>query len=143
MNWREEAAGRLENYRHMKNAASSIRKEIKRLEMEAASLKGSSADRVCVPGTAGRREDRLLNNLVRRQELEDSLEQVRLWVDATDGALATLHSEEHQLLDRIYIRGDWGNVTELAQELGMERSTIYRKRDDALRKFTVALYGKS
>ena len=31
----------------------------------------------------------------------------------------------------------------LCTELGMEQSSIYRKRDEALRHFTVAMYGFS
>lgn len=143
MNWKEEAAQRLGDYRYMRNAMGSIQRELKRLEKEATALKSLAMDRVCVPNAAGRKEDRLLNNLVRRQQLSDSLVQVELWLDSTDAALKCLQTEERQILDRIYIRADWGNATELAADLGMERSTIYRRRDDALRKFTVALYGKS
>lgn len=143
MNWKEEAAQRLGDYRYMRNAQGSIHREIKRLEKEAAALKSLNLDVVCTPNAPGRKEDRLLNNLVRRQQLEDSLEQVELWIDATDTALDCLKAEERQVLDRIYIHGDWGSATELAADLGLERSSLYRRRDDALRKFTVALYGKS
>ena len=83
-----------------------------------------------------------LNNMIRRQELSDALDQAVLWVDITDHALGCLEDQEKELLVRIYIEGDWGNVTQLAQDLGMERSTVYRRRDEALRKFTVAMYGK-
>ncbi|MCD7860112.1 MAG: hypothetical protein LUH51_08170 [Firmicutes bacterium] len=34
-----------------------------------------------------------------------------------------------------------GNVDRLCGDLACEQSTVYRKRDKALRHFTIALYG--
>lgn len=143
MNWKEEAAQRLGDYRYMRHAVHSLHRELKRLQLEAIALKSLTMDSACTPGAGGRKEDRLLNNLVRRQQLEDSLEQAELWISTTDDALACLMPEEKRLLERMFLEGDRGNATELAQQMGLERSTLYRRRDDALRKFAVALYGRS
>ena len=59
MNWKEEAAQRLGDYRYMRNAQGSIHREIKRLEKEAAALKSLNLDVVCTPNAPGRKEDRL------------------------------------------------------------------------------------
>ena len=140
MNWKEEAAQRLMDYKPMRTSVTSLRRELKRLEMEATALRSGTVQMGGRGG--GSREDRQLNNLIRRQELDAALEHAVLWVKTTEYALSCLDNHEQELLDRIYIRGDWGNVTQLAQDLGMERSTVYRRRDEALRKFTVAMYGK-
>ena len=139
MNWKEEATQRLMDYKPVRVSLNSMRRELKRLEMEATALRSGT---VQMGGGCGCREDRQLNNMIRRQELSDALDQAVLWVDITDHALGCLEDQEKELLVRIYIEGDWGNVTQLAQDLGMERSTVYRRRDEALRKFTVAMYGK-
>ena len=140
MNWKEEAIQRLTDYETMCTSVTGMRKEIKRLELEAQSL--SSSGLVRIGAGIDNREDRKINNLVRRGELSEALQQAALWVDVTDHALGCLNSQERQLLSSMYIRGDWGNASQLAQQLGIERSTVYRKRDDALRKFTLAMYGR-
>lgn len=143
MNWREEAVQRLSDYRYVRNSIRSMQNQIKQLQMEAEGIKSRSFDQISVPGNAGRREDRLLNNLVCRQQLEQAVEQADLWVQITDQALQSLMPEDKQLLDQIYIQGERANVTDIAAQMGMERSTIYRRKDEALRRFTVALYGVS
>ena len=34
-----------------------------------------------------------------------------------------------------------GNVDRLCEELGIEKAMVYRRKEFALRKFTIALYG--
>ncbi len=138
MNWKEEAVQRLMDYKAVSNSVGAMRKELRRLELEAESLGGSGVFRMGSGGQSG--DDRKMNNLVRRGELSDALQQAALWVDVTDHALGCLDREEQELLSAIYITG--GNVTQVARQRGMERSSIYRRRDEALRRFTVAMYGK-
>ena len=143
MRWKEEAVERLESYSAMERAVQTIPQELKRLEMEATTLRGSAMGGTgCRMGRGGQ-EDLLLDNMVKRQELERTLEQARLFIRITDQALAVLLPEEKQLMEQLYICPKWGNVNQLTVDLGMARATVYRKRDEALRKFALALYGKA
>ena len=83
----------------------------------------------------------LLNNLVHRQELNWSYEQAQSWLKSTDRALSALTPEEKLVLHQFYICPERGSVDRLCSQLGVEQSSVYRKRDKALHKFTVALYG--
>lgn len=140
MNWKEEAVQRLMDYQVVANSVGCMRKELRRLELEAESLGSTSVFRM---GSGHQsKDDWKMNNLVRRGELADALQQAALWVDVTDHALGCLAQEDQELLSAMYITGQWGNVAQVAREMGIERSTVYRKRDDALRKFTIAMYGK-
>ena len=72
MNWKEEATQRLMDYKPMRTSVTSLRRELKRLEMEATALRSGT---VQMGGSGGgSREDRQLNNLIRRQELDAALE---------------------------------------------------------------------
>ena len=82
-----------------------------------------------------------MDNLVHRQELQWTLEQAKSWVRITERALRTLSPEEKLILHRMYILPERGCLDRLSMELGIEQSTIYRRRDKALHKFTMALYG--
>lgn len=141
MNWKTEAMEKLRRYDAMRQAAVNLPEEISRLEAAACSLRGANLDAVPVKGGGNRREDALLSNLVHRQELAAALQQAQSWLRSADRALAALTPEEKLVLHRFYIYPERGSVDRLCGELGVEQSSIYRKRDKALRKFTLALYG--
>lgn len=140
MNWKKEAQDKLRRYDAMRRATLNLPDEITRLELDAASIRSASMDAPVKSG-GSRREDALINNIVHRQELTRSLQQAQLWVGATDRALGTLNSEEKQILHRLYICPQKDAIQCLCMELDLEQSSIYRKLDRALRKFTIAYYG--
>ena len=141
MNWKTEAMEKLRRYDAMQQATRNIPEEISRLEMAARSIRSARTDGTAVKGGGSKREEMLLDNLVHRQELEWSLDQARSWLQSTERALSVLSPEEQLVLQRFYICPERGSVQRLCGELGVEQSSIYRKRDKALHKFTIALYG--
>ena len=140
MNWKDEAMEKLRRYSSMQQAAHNIPEEIRLLEQDAIALR-SPGLRTAVKSSGGRREDALLSNIVKRQELENALDQTRRWLHCTDRALRCLSAEERLILQRMFIYPENGCVQQLCQELDVEQSTVYRKRDKALEKFTISLYG--
>lgn len=141
MNWKREAIDKLKNYEAHREALENIPKEIKRLESAYAGIRSATTDGTPVSGGSNTREDSMLSNIVHRDELKRRLREARLWVAQVDKALAVLDDEERLVLDRFYIHRAKGNVGELCERLNVEQATVYRKRDSALRRFTIALYG--
>lgn len=141
MNWKHEAVDKLKNYEAHKNALESIPLELARLESSCAGIRSAAADGVPVLGGGGTREDAMLSNIVHRDELKRRLQEARLWVRAVDNALAVLDEKERLVLDKFYIHSGKGSVGTLCELLHIEQATAYRKRDSALRHFTIALYG--
>lgn len=141
MNWKTEAIDKLNQYEAKRKALDSIPYEIIRLEKDACKIRSASFDGTPVKGGGNRREDVLLNNIVLRQELEENLEEVKLWLDNVENALSVLNSEEQQILDRFYMNPEKDAANRLAGDLFMDVKTVYRRKDAALRKFTIALYG--
>lgn len=141
MNWRNEAIDKLHRYDLMRNALQNIPDEIARLKAEAVAIRSASANSFFVKGGGGDREDARINNLVRRHELEETLRQVRQWLNVTDRALLALKDDERLILQRLYLYPQKGAIDLLCNELGLEQSSVYRKRDQALSRFTVAIYG--
>lgn len=140
MNWKEEVVERLGRYAAMETAVQVIPVELQRLEQEASSLSCS------LPGGSGSksslrgREDMLLSILVRRQELEKNHANASLWLQSMDKALGQLTREEKNILERMHIRRD-RDLHKLCAELGVEKTSLYRRRDAALKHLTLALYG--
>lgn len=141
MNWKDEATEKLKKYDAMRIATRNIPQELTRLEQVAKSLHSPNMDDPVQSTNLRSREDSLLNNMVHRQELNFALQQAELWLDVTDRALGALTPEEKLILHRLYIYPERGAIERLCGELGIEQSSIYRKRDKALHRFTLALYG--
>lgn len=140
MIWKNEAVSRLKAYQSKKLALENIPLEIRQQVLALASIRSADPDSIPVRGSSTR-EDAMLNNMVYRSELEDSYLRTKLWVDATDRALGVLTPEERTLLERFFIYAEPKAADRLAGDLHMDVKTVYRRKDDALRKFTVALYG--
>lgn len=141
MNWKQEAIDHLQKYDAMVKAIDTIPSELTRLETISKNMGGIRTDLTKVKTSPSPNHDQMLNNFVQKQELERSYENARLWVCATDKAMSILSAEEKLILQRMYVRPEKGVVADLCETLGVEQSTVYRKRDNALCRFTLALYG--
>ena len=141
MNWKKEAIEKLKEYNARKQAIASIPMEIAQLESAVRGIRSASADGVAISGGGSGREDMLLSNICKREELKRSLAAAKAWVAQVEDAMSVLNQEERLVLDRFYINPARGNVDRLCGELNVEKPTIYRRKDDALRHFTICLYG--
>ena len=141
MNWKAEAKEKLRRYDAMRLATINIPQELQRLEIDAQSIRSSRTDSTPVQGGGSKREEAILNNILHRQELAWTLEQAQAWMRVTDRALTCLTNQEKQILTRLYIYPEKGGLERLCKELNMETSSIYRHREQALKRFTMALYG--
>lgn len=126
MNWKQEAIGILEKHCAQKQALVAMSLEMERLSLAAA-----------CPQT----RDQKLAHLVSEQTLQQNYRHTTLLVKRTECALDALSPAERQLLEMLYIVPGRGNQKMLMQLQGICKSTFYRRRDLALQKFTVALYG--
>lgn len=142
INWKSVAIEKLKRYNLQKTSIATIPDEIAVLESEAASIKGATSDGTPVKGGGSRREDRLLDNIVEREELKRQLERNKTDIKIVDRGLATLSREDKHILQEMYINGGKGGKERLMGELGLsEESSLYKKANKALWRFTIALYG--
>lgn len=140
MNWKTEAMEKLKKYDAMRQSVENIPEELQRLELAATCIRSAAAETAPVKG-GRKQEDALLTIMTQKQELFWALEQAKIWISTTNRALGTLTPEEKLILFRLYMYPEKGSVDRLCGELGVEQSSIYRKRDRALRKFTLTFYG--
>lgn len=142
MDWKQEAIDKLRDYEAHKKALDNIPLELERLGAAYTGIRAARVDGTPRAGSSGnRREDAMLSNIVHRDELKRRLKEARLWVAQVDKALSVLDDEERLVLDRFYIHRAKGAIEDLCGRLHVEQATVYRKRDSALRRFTLALYG--
>ena len=141
MNLRAQVVERLCNYELMDVAVKNLQEQIRWLKLNQEGIHAVRTDRVAVRNQPGRGEERLLENIEQRQKLENALENTKRWLQITDRAMTALSKEEQLILRKLYIHKTPGALNELCQRFEMEKSSVYRKRDRALDKLELALYG--
>ena len=142
MNWKNEAVHKLKRYNYMRRSLASIPLDLERLELDSQSLRSPDFRQIATStGGSHRREDALVDNLMHRQELELALQRATLWVQNVEQALDAIDPTSRALLLAVYASEEPIGITQLCQQLNLERSSFYRKRDTGLEAFTLALYG--
>lgn len=140
--WKFKAKDKLRDYMAQKNAVNSLPHEIRRLEEEAVSIKAATTDSTPVQGGGSTHEDRILSNIVYRQEAESMLKRAKLAVQFVDAALAQLSDDERRVLELMYIDRQRGAINRLREELCLEdERSVYKRADKALKHLTIAMYG--
>lgn len=121
----------------------NLRERTVALKAQFEGIKVQNTNATPVQGGACRVEDRLVNNIVERERLKLNYRAVKPMVDIVERGLSALSGEQRTILTQFASAGrhDKGVADRLANELHMDRSTVYRLRDDALYKFTVSCYG--
>ena len=140
MNWKYESMEELREYEAKRLAAENIPEEVRQLKAQMAKLGGSS-NSTPVKGGGSQWEDRQINLIVKIEKLKTSLAYARDWVSKVERGLAALSVEERMILDRFYINPAKGNVDRLCGDLCLEKSSVYDRKDKALRHYTLARYG--
>ncbi len=143
MNWKQEAIEQLTKYEAMVASTKNLPEQIQQLEADVKSLRARSMEVVSAGKSSGPTDDRIINNIIKREQLKNSYENSISWVRVTDRAMSVLAPEEQTILEHMYIRPQKGVVSMLCESLGLEQSSVYRRRDQALYRFTVAMYGTS
>ena len=139
--WRKQAESDLKIYEASKQALINIPDQIKELEEKLTSIRSQSADNVSVKGGGGSRDDAYLNNIVARDRLKANLEDSRRFVSRVSNAMSILTEDEKELLRRFYMIPEKGAAYNMAAEKHVDHKTVYRWKDDALDRFTIAMYG--
>ncbi len=140
MNWKYESMEELREYEAKRMAVESIPEEIQQLRAQMVKL-GGSGNSTPVKGGGSPWEDRQINLIVKMEKLKSSLSYAKEWVAKVEKGLFVLTDEERLILDRFYINPAKGNVDRLCGELCLEKSTVYERKDKALRRYTLARYG--
>jgi len=142
MDWKIEATDKLKQYEAKRQSLQIIPLEIAQIESTMTGIRSARTDSIAIRNSGGNaRENMMLSCIVRKEELQRNIEQTKLWVKAVTAALDMLNDDERKILDRMYIHREKKAADRLAEELFVDLKTIYRWKDDALRKFTIALYG--
>ena len=136
--WLIEDLRNLEKHRF---AITQMREELETLDAEYTSIKATNYDKQ--PGGATTQEDRLLTAIAKKDELEADLKATALHVEDMDRLLECLEYDDRRVVTLMFIQRERGAVQKLMEELGYEKSQVYRLRDRALRNLATLRWGRA
>lgn len=140
--WKMDALNELQSHNARLMALENIPSRIAELEDKSFSIRSPVSDGTPVKGGGSGREDAILNNIVKRKRLEESLSQTKEAVCRVDRALSALTADDQRILECFFISPRKGAVSQLAAELHIDEKTVYNRRDNALRLFQKAMCGE-
>lgn len=143
MNYKDRLIPELKTLQSKREALKNIPEKIKILEMRYSALRSSRTDAQPVSGGISRWENDLLCNIAERDALKLDLEIVRREVALMERALQSLSETEQLVLDRAYINRRKNYIDQLCEELGYEKSQIYRIRETSLEGLARKLLGRA
>lgn len=142
VNWCVFSIQRLRDYRSKLEAVDSLTEQIKALEDKYTAIRSATTDSTPVQGgNENRREEMLIHNIATREELKNNLKIIEHEIATTEKGLAALTEEETKILTRFYINSQKGYVERLCDELFVSKTELYRRKESALKKFTMVCYG--
>lgn len=138
--WKMQAMNDLEMYEARKTAIENISEQLRELEAEMTSIRSPGAENSYGGGGESRKDNRYINNIVSRDRLKENLKEAKRNVKRVERAMTALSDEEKDILKRFFIKREKEAAFDLADKFGIERKTVYYRRDLALEKFTIAMY---
>lgn len=141
-NWRTDAIEKLKDYEINKVGICNLTEQIQQLMENYTAIRSATTDGTPVQGgTSNKREEMLINNISLRCELEKKLDETKLSVEVVERSLEVLTETERKILHRFFIHRTKGYVERLCDELYVSKTELYRQKDEALKRFTMACYG--
>ena len=141
MDWYIFSIKRLREYEMRKQSLDNIKEQISILESQFTGLKAATADGTPTGDNENRREDMLIHNISKREELKNNYKLVFRDISITGNGLKALTEEERRILFVFFIERQKNYVERLCEELFISKTELYRRKDEALKKFTMACYG--
>ena len=139
MNWRKEAENDLRTYLLKKQSVESIEERIRALKMQQTGIQAVRVDPT--PGGSSQLEDSQANIICEIKRLKLTRAANQKLIEITERGLSVLDDRERLTLEKFYIDRPQDYLGQLMEELHVEKSMVYKIKEEALKKFTAATYG--
>lgn len=142
MNWRKETVNDLKELKYLATYVDAYPDMLKELDARMTRVRSGKDEQTPVSGGGGTRvEDDWLSCIVKKERLAWQYGERRLKLERMHRALALLDDRERLVLEYFYVSRPKNHLDRLCDQLGYEKSQVYRLKDEALKNLTIALYG--
>ena len=137
--WKKSAECDLKDYNKQKAAIKNLSDRIKVIDSNMTALKGKAFDSIPKRGGISHYEDHLIESIVLKDKLKRNLEFTKDCIELIDRGRGDITEEQRKILYMFYMGG--GGFRRVMDEFHIEQAMAYRRKDEALRDFTIAMYG--
>lgn len=142
MKWSDCAIQDLKKINGLKASVQNIAERIEVLEMKFDGIQAVDTTNEMVSSSGEYSWDnQILDNIVERERLKMLLEADKKMIKIIQRGLKCLSDIEYKVLDYFFMNKRMNHIDFLRDELNLEKSQVYRLKNQALYKFTVHMYG--
>ncbi len=131
----------LGRYYEKLQAIDSLQEEIDQCNSRLDGIRSPRSDAIPVQGGSSTAEERLINTICNRDNLTANHELVKWQVRQMDRGLSILTDQQRRILEVAIMRREYNAIDRLCDELHISRAELYRREDEALRRYTICRYG--
>ena len=143
MRWTDSAIYDLKNYSSYKRSIANLEERIGMLNEKMHSVRSANFAPTPSNHGAGERhfDDTWVNCIVEKENIKLGLSVERKKVALIERGLKPLTDEQRYILTMFYIARPRNYVETICEKLHVEKTTVYKMKDAALRQFTIEEYG--
>lgn len=137
IDWKNVVVNTLKSYSAMKIALNNIPAEIDLINHDIQTTEKEIDKGLSLASIS----EMQLSRKILIKKLESRLQTTKNAVSDIDTALEALNEEEKQILTEFFVNNVGKRLADIGDELGYSLATMYRKKDAALWRFAIRLYG--
>lgn len=143
MRWTDSAIHDLRSYNSYKRSIENLKERLVTLDMKMGAVRTSQMSQIPPNhGNGGRSgEDALIDAIVEKENIKLSLEIEERKFALIERGLSALTDEAKYVLTMFFVARPKNHVEIMCRKLHIEKATLYRLKDSALRQFTLEEYG--
>lgn len=131
----------LGRYYEKLQAIDSLQDEIDMLSARMEGIRSPARDATPVQGGSSTAEDRIVNAIYNMDNLKVRHELVKWQVRQMDRGLSILTDQQRRILEVAVMRREYNAIDRLCDELHISRSELYRRMDEAIKRYTICRHG--
>lgn len=143
MRWVDSAIYDLKSYNSYKRSIENLKERLVVLDIKMKSVRTSELSQTPPNHNTGGRsgDDAIIDALVEKENIKLSLEVEERKLALIERGLSALSDESRYVLTMFYIARPKNHIEVVCRKLHLEKASIYRIKDVALRQFTLEEYG--
>ena len=143
LTYRDYVYSVMSDYNAAQVAVVTIPEQIETERSRRESLRAAKTDGDRVQGGEGQTDDAWLTSIAREDYLKARLDMSRHVIETVEEVLRRLDDEETEIVTRLILQRGHNTTAQLAEDWGVDESTVFRAKSRVLKKLALMLTGEA
>lgn len=143
LTYRDYVYSVMTDYNAAQVAVVTIPEQIETERSRRESLRAAKTDGDRVQGGEGQTDDAWLTSIAREDYLKARLDMSRRVIETVEELLRKLDEEETEIVTRLILQRGHSATARLAEDWGVDESTVFRAKNRVLKKLALMLTGEA